>query len=64
MGHSETAAMLSLQALQGLSGKRADEAIGLYNYATARLVEEMIASGKKPWEKEIQLAGLRTVRFG
>jgi pimeloyl-ACP methyl ester carboxylesterase len=57
MAKSESAAMLSLQALQDLSGRRADEAIGLYNYSAARLVEETIASGKKPWEKEVQLAG-------
>jgi pimeloyl-ACP methyl ester carboxylesterase len=57
MARSEAAAMLSLQSLQNISGRRADEAIGLYNYATARLVEETIASGMKPWEKEVQLAG-------
>ena len=57
MAKSETAAQLSLQAMRDLSGPRAKEAIGLYNYSTARLVEETIASGKKPWEKEIQLAG-------
>ncbi len=57
MARSEDAAMLSLDALQTLSGRRASEAIGLYNYATARLVEETLASGAKPWEKEIQLAG-------
>lgn len=57
MAKSETAAMLSLQALQNLSGKRADEAIGIYNYATARLVEATMASELKPWQKEIKLAG-------
>jgi pimeloyl-ACP methyl ester carboxylesterase len=57
MGKSETSAMLSLDALKSLSGRRADEALDLYNYSVARLVEEMIASKQKPWEKEIQLAG-------
>lgn len=57
MAQSESAAMLSLDALKDLSGRRADEAIALYNYAVARLVEAMIASGEKPWEHEIQLPG-------
>jgi Alpha/beta hydrolase family len=49
--------MLSLDAQKSLSGPRADEVIAFYNYSVARLVEQMIASGEKPWEKEIQLAG-------
>ena len=57
MAKNEHAALLSLKALQNLSGRRADEAIGLYNYATARLVETTLASGRKPWKEEIQLAG-------
>jgi pimeloyl-ACP methyl ester carboxylesterase len=57
MAQSEAAAMLSLDAQKNLSGRRAEEAIAFYNFAVARLVEEMIASGEKPWEKEIQLAG-------
>ena len=57
MAQSEAAAMLSLDAQKNLSGPRADEAIAFYNYSVARLVEQMIASGEKPWEKEIQLAG-------
>jgi hypothetical protein len=57
MAQSEVAAMLSLDAQKKLSGRRAEEAIAFYNYAVARLVEEMIASGEKPWEKELQLAG-------
>jgi len=57
MAQSEAAAMLSLEAQKRLSGPRADEATALYNYAVARLVEQVIASGEKPWEKEIRLAG-------
>src|ERR1700742_3162369 len=57
MAQSEAAAMLSLDAQNKLSGPRADEAIALYNYSVARLVEQMIASKEKPWEKEIQLEG-------
>ena len=57
MAQSEAAAMLSLDAQKNLSGPRADEVIAFYNYAVARLVEQMIASREKPWEKEIQLAG-------
>jgi pimeloyl-ACP methyl ester carboxylesterase len=57
MAQSAAAAMLSLDAQKNLSGHRADQAIGFYNYSVARLVEEMIASGEKPWEKEIQLTG-------
>jgi pimeloyl-ACP methyl ester carboxylesterase len=57
MAQSEAAAILSLDAQKNLSGSRADEVIALYNYSVARLVEQMIASREKPWEKEIQLAG-------
>ena len=57
MAQSEAAAMLSFDAQKNLSGPRADEVIAFYNYSVARLVEQMIASGEKPWEKEIQLAG-------
>jgi pimeloyl-ACP methyl ester carboxylesterase len=57
MAKSEAAAMLSLSALKNLSGRRSDEALAVYNYSVARLVEEMIASGEKPWETEIQLEG-------
>jgi pimeloyl-ACP methyl ester carboxylesterase len=57
MAQSEAAAMLSLDAQKNLSGPRADEVFAFYNYSVARLVEQMIASGEKPWEKEIQLAG-------
>jgi pimeloyl-ACP methyl ester carboxylesterase len=57
MAQSEAAAMLSLDAQKNLSGPRADEVIAFYNYSVARLVEQMIKSGEKPWEKEIQLAG-------
>src|SRR5260370_25212704 len=57
MAQSEAAAMLSIDAQKNLSGSRADEVIAFYNYAVARLVEQMIASREKPWEKEIQLAG-------
>jgi len=57
MAKTEAAAMLSLNALKNLSGRRSDEALQLYNYSVARLVEETIASGEKPWEKEIQLDG-------
>jgi pimeloyl-ACP methyl ester carboxylesterase len=56
MAQSEAAAMLSLDAQKNLSGPRADEVIAFYNYSVARLVEQIIASGEKPWEKEIQLA--------
>ena len=48
MGKSETSAMLSLDALKNLSGRRADEALALYNYSVARLVEETIASKIAP----------------
>jgi uncharacterized lipoprotein YajG len=43
MAKSETAAMLSLDALKDLSGRRSDEALELYNYSVARLVEEIRA---------------------
>src|ERR1700759_5188957 len=42
MAQSEAAAMLSLEAQKRLSGPRADEATALYNYAVARLVEQVI----------------------
>src|SRR6266403_3208649 len=57
MAQSEAAAMLSLDAQKNLSGPRADQVIAFYNYAVARLVEQTIASGEKPWEREIHLAG-------
>ena len=57
MAKSETSAMLSLSALRNLSGRRADEALALYNYSVARLVEETLASKQTPWDHEIQLAG-------
>ena len=57
MAQSEAAAMLSLDAQKNLVGPKADEVIAFYNYSVARLVEQMIASKEKPWEKEIQLAG-------
>src|ERR1700676_813472 len=57
MAQSEAAAMLSLDAQKNLSGPSADQVIAFYNYAVARLVEQMIASREKPWEKEIHLAG-------
>src|SRR3984893_1533675 len=57
MAQSEAAAMLSLDAQKNLSGPREGEAIAFYNYSVARLVEQMIASREKPWEKEIHLAG-------
>jgi pimeloyl-ACP methyl ester carboxylesterase len=57
MAQSEAAAMLSLDAQKNLSGPKADQVIAFYNYAVARLVEQTLASGEKPWEKEIQLAG-------
>jgi pimeloyl-ACP methyl ester carboxylesterase len=57
MAQSEAAAMLSLKAQKNLSGPRADQVIAFYNYSVARLVEQTLASGEKPWEKEIQLAG-------
>jgi hypothetical protein len=57
MAQSEAAAMLSLDAQKNLSGPRADEVTAFYNYSVARLVEQMIASREKPWEKEIHLAG-------
>ena len=57
MAQSEAAAMLSLDAQKNLSGPREDQVIAFYNYAVARLVEQMIASREKPWEKEIHLAG-------
>ena len=57
MAQSEVAAMLSLDAQKNLSGPSADQVIAFYNYAVARLVEQTLASGEKPWEKEIQLTG-------
>ena len=57
IAQSEAAAMLSLNALNNLSGPKADEVIAFYNYSVARLMEQMIASREKPWEKEIQIAG-------
>jgi pimeloyl-ACP methyl ester carboxylesterase len=57
MAQSEAAAMLSLDAQKNLSGPSAEQVIAFYNYAVARLVEQTLASGEKPWEKEIQLAG-------
>src|ERR1700733_9620056 len=57
MAQSEAAAMLSLDAQKKLSGPRADEVMAFYNYAVARLVEQTLASGEKPWEKEVRLAG-------
>ncbi len=57
MAESESAALLSLQALGDLSGRRADEAIALYNSAVARLVEATLASGEKPWEHPVRLPG-------
>src|ERR1700674_368861 len=59
MAQSEAAAMLSLDAQKNLSGPKEDQVIAFYNYAVARLVEQMIASGEKPWVKEIHLAGPR-----
>src|SRR6476646_11920538 len=55
MAQSVAAAMLSLDVQKNLSGPRADEVLAFYNYSVARLVEQMIASREKPWEKEIQL---------
>jgi hypothetical protein len=52
MAQSEAAAMLSLDAQKNLSGRRAEEAIAFYNFAVARLVEEMIASGKNRGKKK------------
>ncbi len=57
MAEYEAATMLSLEALTDLSGAKASEAVELYNYSVARLVEAIIASGQKPWEHEIRLAG-------
>jgi pimeloyl-ACP methyl ester carboxylesterase len=57
MAESEAAAMGSLEVMNGLSGRRADEAIELYDYSVARLVEATIASGERPWDHEIRLAG-------
>jgi pimeloyl-ACP methyl ester carboxylesterase len=57
IAQSEAAAMLSLDAQKNLSGPRADQVIAFYNYSVARLVEQVLASGEKPWEKEIQLVG-------
>src|SRR6202162_2911026 len=57
MAQSEAAAKLSLDAQKNLSGPREGEAIAFYNYSVARLVEQMIASKEKPWEKEIRLTG-------
>jgi hypothetical protein len=54
MAQSEAAAMLSLDAQKNLSGPKEDQVIAFYNYAVARLVEQTLASGEKPWEKEIQ----------
>jgi len=57
MAYEEAAAGLSLDALKDMSGKRSEEALKLYNFAVARLVESMQASGLKPWEKPVSLAG-------
>ena len=57
MAQSEAAAMLSLDAEKNLSGPKEDQVIAFYNYAVARLVEQTLASGEKPWVKEIHLAG-------
>jgi pimeloyl-ACP methyl ester carboxylesterase len=57
MAKSESSAMLSLEALKNLSGRRADEALAIYNYSVARLMEETIAAKQSPWDHEVKLAG-------
>ncbi len=57
MGKSESSARLSLEALANLSGRRSDEALAIYNYSVARLVEETLASKLTPWDHEVQLKG-------
>jgi hypothetical protein len=57
MAESETAAQLSLEAMSSATGPQADQALALYNYSVARLVESTQQSGEKPWMKGIVLTG-------
>ena len=55
MLESSTAARLSLVAMQQLSGVRTREAIEIYNFATARLIDAINESKLKPWENPVTL---------
>ena len=57
MAESETAAKISLSALNTLPASKSDQAVALYNYSVARLVESTLQSGEQPWKQDIQLAG-------
>jgi len=57
MAESETAAQLSLNASKTLPAAQSGQAIALYNYSVARLVEAILQSGEKPWEHSVRLAG-------
>jgi pimeloyl-ACP methyl ester carboxylesterase len=57
MVDSETATELTLDAAPTLPLAQGNEAIALYDYSIARLVEAAVRAGAKPWEHEVVLQG-------
>jgi len=57
MLESISAAQMSLTAMSELSGRRADEAIEIYNFSVGRLVDAVNASKQKPWKTALKLEG-------
>ncbi|HSI85815.1 MAG: esterase/lipase family protein [Candidatus Methylacidiphilales bacterium] len=57
LAESIIAARLSLSATKSLKGQQASEAIAIYNFAVARMVDAINASKLKPWEKPMVLSG-------
>ncbi len=57
MAESETAAQLSLSSLATLPPSQKDQALELYDYSVARLVESTMQSGETPWNHPVHLKG-------
>jgi len=58
MAESANAARLSLEAMKRLSGEQEKEAIIIYNFSVARMMDAVNESKEKPWKEAVKLKGM------
>jgi len=58
LAESANAARLSLEAMKHLSGEQEKEAIVVYNFSVARMIDAVNEAKLKPWKSAIELKGM------
>ncbi len=58
MAESANAARISLDAMNHTSGEQEKEAIVIYDFSVARLIDAINESKQKPWQKAIRIDGV------